>query len=106
MLASSAGAEPVLAIGVDPKRERDLSKFDEGIRDGNYLESASGNDMLVGSKLAEKLELQLGDRIVLTGIDADTQEMVQELFRLGGIFQWGPGKWTRPWCWLLYRRYR
>ena len=89
MLASSAGAEPVLVIGVDPKRERDLSKFDEGIRDGNYLESASGNDMLVGSKLAEKLELQLGDRIVLTGIDADTQEMVQELFRLGGIFHMG-----------------
>ena len=89
MLASPAGAEPVLIIGVDPQYERFLSKFDEGLVQGHYLESASAKTLMVGSKLAEMLELQLGDRLVLTGIEAGTDEMAQELFRLGGVFHMG-----------------
>ena len=89
MLASPAGAEPVLIIGVDPQYERFLSKFDEGLVQGNYLESASAKTLMVRSKLAEMLELQLGDRLVLTGIEAETDEMAQELFRLGGVFHMG-----------------
>ena len=58
MLASPAGAEPVLIIGVDPQYERFLSKFDEGLVHGHYLESASAKTLMVGSKLAEMLELQ------------------------------------------------
>ena len=47
MLASPAGAEPVLIIGVDPQYERFLSKFDEGLVQGNYLESASAKTLMV-----------------------------------------------------------
>ena len=92
MLSSSGGGEPVLSLGVDPEEEQLLSKFDEAIIEGEYLDSDSGQKLILGWKLAEKLELGLGDRLVLTATDAESGEMVQELFRLSGIFKTGEEK--------------
>jgi len=92
MLTSSGGGEPVLSLGVDPEEEQLLSKFDEAIIEGEYLYSVSGQKLILGWKLAEKLELGLGDRLVLTAADAESGEMVQELFRLSGIFKTGEEK--------------
>ena len=92
MLSSSGGGEPVLSLGVDPEEEQLLSKFDEAIIEGEYLDSVSGQKLILGWKLAEKLELGLGDRLVLTAADAKSGEMVQELFRLSGIFKTGEEK--------------
>ena len=92
MLTSSGGGEPVLSLGVDPEEEQLLSKFDEAIIEGEYLDSVSGQKLILGWKLAEKLELGLGDRLVLTAADAESGEMVQELFRLSGIFKTGEEK--------------
>ena len=49
MLSSSGGAEPVLVLGVDPQQERHLSKFDEGLREGRYLESTEAREVMFGS---------------------------------------------------------
>ena len=92
MLSSSGGGEPVLSLGVNPEEEQLLSKFDEAIIEGEYLDSVSGQKLILGWKLAEKLELGLGDRLVLTAADAESGEMVQELFRLSGIFKTGEEK--------------
>jgi len=92
MLSSSGGGEPVLSLGVDPEEEQLLSKFDEAIIEGEYLDSVSGQKLILGWKLAEKLELGLGDRLVLTAADAESGQMVQELFRLSGIFKTGEEK--------------
>ena len=92
ILSSSGGGEPVLSLGVDPEEEQLLSKFDEAIIEGEYLDSVSGQKLILGWKLAEKLELGLGDRLVLTAADAKSGEMVQELFRLSGIFKTGEEK--------------
>jgi len=100
MLTSSGGGEPVLSLGVDPEEEQLLSKFDEAIIEGEYLDSVSGQKLILGWKLAEKLELGLGDRLVLTAADAESGEMVQELFRLSGIFKTGAKrKWMLQWFW-------
>jgi ABC-type lipoprotein release transport system permease subunit len=44
---------------------------------------------VIGSKTAETLEVELGDRIVLTVAQAGTGELSQEMFRLTGIFHMG-----------------
>ncbi len=92
MLSSSGGVEPVLSLGVDPQQEQFLSKFDEAIVDGDYLNFVSGQNLILGWKLSEKLELRPGDRLVLTAVDAESGEMAQELFRLSGIFKTGEGQ--------------
>ena len=89
MLSSAEGVEPILTLGIDPEEEKKLSKFDEAIIAGEYISSVSGGDLILGWKLAEKMELRLGERLVLTAVDAESGEMVQELFRLSGIYKTG-----------------
>ncbi|MBT6890220.1 MAG: ABC transporter permease [Gammaproteobacteria bacterium] len=40
--------------------------------------------------MAELLEVELGDRLIITAATVDTNEITQELFRLSGIFEFGP----------------
>lgn len=89
MLSSPAGSEAVLLYGIAPKTERHISILDEAIRRGAYLESSEDNMILVGSKTADTLEVSVGDRMVITVAHAYTGELVQDLFRVKGIFHMG-----------------
>ncbi len=86
MLSSSYDASSVTVAGIDPVAEKSLSRIDEGIVEGSYLEHGQGNGILIGKKLSEMLEVYPGDRLVLTVTDQETGELSQELFRVTGIF--------------------
>ena len=87
MLNSAANVSAVTLYGIDPKREREVSKIDEAIVRGAYLEGGDGGRILVGSKLAETLEVGLEDRVVVTVAQAESGALAQEMFRVGGIFR-------------------
>ena len=89
MLASPATSGTVLLYGVDPGLERPFSRVDEAIVEGSFLERADRRKILVGSKLAEALEIGLGDRVVVTAAQAESGELAQDMFRVGGIFRFG-----------------
>ena len=86
MLTSAANVGSVLLCGIDPVREREVSKIDEAIVRGTYLEAGIAGRMLVGTKLAETLEVGLDDRLVVTVAQAGSGALAQEMFRVGGIF--------------------
>lgn len=85
MINSPAGSEGVTMIGVDPDHERHLSHIDDVIVAGEYF-TGGERDIVIGSKLAELLETELGDRVVLTSAEAHTGDLTQELFRVSGIY--------------------
>jgi ABC-type lipoprotein release transport system permease subunit len=85
MIASSANNEGVTMVGVDPDTERAISQVADVIVSGEFL-SAGERDIVIGSKLAEILEVGLGDRVVLTAAQAHTGDLSQELFRVSGIY--------------------
>lgn len=87
MITSPSGAYSVLLYGIDPSRERNISKLDDAIVEGEFLDSGSGRMILIGSDLADKLEVGAGDRLVITTARAETGELAQEMFRVGGIFR-------------------
>ncbi len=89
MISSAANVHSISVSGIEPKREKDISKIDEAIKDGKYLQTDTDSSILIGYKLAEILEVELGDKIVLTAAQADTGDMSQEMFRIGGIFDFG-----------------
>jgi ABC-type lipoprotein release transport system permease subunit len=89
MLSSPAGVNSVLLYGIDPDKEKDISMVDEAIMKGNYLSSEKEGQILVGSKVAENLEVEIGDRLVLTVAQAGTGELSQDMFRVSGIYQMG-----------------
>jgi len=85
MIASPANSEGVTMVGVEPDTERLLSQIDDVIVEGEYF-AGGERDIVIGSKLAEVLEVELGDRVVLTTAEAHTGDLSQELFRVSGIY--------------------
>ena len=89
MIASSYNSAGALVYGVDAASEKDVSKIEEAVYAGHFL-SGQEREILLGRPMAELLEVELGDRLVLTSSTADSKEIVQELFRLSGLFEFGP----------------
>ncbi len=87
MLTSPANIADIALFGIEAALEGPISKIDEAIIKGEYLSPGDKNKILVGSKLAERLEVDMGDRVVVTVAQAGTGELSQEMFRVGGIFQ-------------------
>lgn len=88
MIASPANVQSILINGIDPATEKNISTLDEAIIDGQFLEENNGkNKILIGRKLADILEVEPGDKIILTVAQAQTGDTAQEMFRIGGIFE-------------------
>ena len=87
MLSSASGVESIILFGIDPEKETAVSQIKDVIIKGDFLENDDLSRILIGKKLAEILDLTIGDRIVLTVAQAETGELSQELFRVGGIFK-------------------
>ena len=88
MIASSYNVISGMTHGIDPLKETDVSRLDEALVAGEFL-SGSPLEILIGTGMQEILEVDLGDRIVVTTAAADTGELTQALFRVSGIFQFG-----------------
>jgi ABC-type lipoprotein release transport system permease subunit len=86
-ISAPADIASVVIYGVHPETERELSKIDESMVKGAYLEKGQSTDALIGQELAERLEVGVGDRIVLTVSQAGSGELSQTLFRVGGVFR-------------------
>ncbi|HOP06418.1 MAG TPA: FtsX-like permease family protein [candidate division Zixibacteria bacterium] len=86
MISSPANISSISMVGIDPATEPPLSQIDEALTEGKYLSGDNPRDLLIGRKLAELLEVELGDRVVLTVAEAHTGELSQEMFRVSGIF--------------------
>ena len=89
MISSPANVLAGSMVGVAPETEQYLSHFDEALVEGTYFEGDSRYDVLLGAKLAELLEVGLGDRIVATVAKAHSGELSQEMFRVSGIYRFG-----------------
>ncbi|MFO7731072.1 MAG: ABC transporter permease [Spirochaetia bacterium] len=90
-ISSPSDINSILIYGIDPNRERQISKIDEAIRQGTYFqEEGSGgskfNGVLIGRKLAERLEVSIGDRVVLSASHVQTGDLAQNMFRVAGIY--------------------
>ncbi len=95
MISSPANVSAVLLAGVDPKAEQHLSQIDDALVEGTYFDGNSGRDIIIGRKLAEILEVELGDRVVLTAAQAHTGDLAQEMFRISGIYFFNAGDMDR-----------
>jgi ABC-type lipoprotein release transport system permease subunit len=87
MISSPANLSAINMVGIDPDEEKDLSQIDEAIIEGEYLTGESLRQIVIGSKLAEILEVELGDRVVITVSQAYTGDLAQEMFRISGIYK-------------------
>lgn len=86
MITSPANVSAINLVGVQPSTERYLSQIDDSITEGVYFEDNDNRDIIIGTKLAENLEIGIGDRVVVTVAQSESGELSQERFRVSGIF--------------------
>lgn len=85
MVASSNNVAPSAIFGIEPDREPGVSRLKEALVEGTFLTPGDTSGIMIGHKMAELLEVRLGDRIVTTMSEAESGELSQLLFRVSGI---------------------
>ena len=88
MVRSSEASQGVLITGVDPVRERSVSQiFDYTSKSGGsgFLGNPAAGDVLISEQLAEKLDLVIGDRLVIVLQDI-RGEITGEALTVKGLF--------------------
>jgi len=79
---SNAG---VIVNGIHPEEEQKVTQIQNVIKEGDYLKSSDQIGILIGKKLSEKLNAELGDKIVLSMADGKG-EVVYGAFKVKGIY--------------------
>jgi ABC-type lipoprotein release transport system permease subunit len=92
MLSNSNGSYGIQVKGVDPEEEVKVTNTYEKIIDGEYFKSKRDNTILVGKKLADKLNLNLKSKVVITFQD-ENYELTSLLYRVEGIFRSGNSRY-------------
>ena len=86
MITSAANRSAISLVGIQPATEKFLSQIDDAITEGVFFAGINKQDIVIGSKLAENLEVGIGDKVVVTVVQDKTGEYFAEGFRVSGIY--------------------
>ncbi|MEW5917936.1 MAG: FtsX-like permease family protein, partial [Gemmatimonadota bacterium] len=85
-LASSATkSEGILLIGITPDIERQVTFIDRTVVEGTALPAGADREIMIGRELARKLNVRLGEKVVVMAQAADG-ELGTGAYRIRGIF--------------------
>ncbi len=85
VISSERESRGVTLLGIDPQREEVMSFVDYGAVDGRFLAGPDDAGLVIGRKLAENLETELGKRVVLMSQDPEN-DIADRGFRVVGLF--------------------
>ena len=83
--SSAAKSEAIALIGIDPTLERTVTFIHQTVVQGTALQPGRDRDVMIGRKLAEKLNVRLGDKVVIMA-QAAGGELGTAAYRVIGIF--------------------
>ena len=86
VISSERESRGVTLFGVDPGQEKSINAIGNDIVEGRGLESIDDSGVVIGRKLAEKLETKVGKRIVLMSQDPQN-EIADRGYRVVGLFK-------------------
>ncbi|WCP83689.1 ABC transporter permease [Vibrio harveyi] len=86
MIASARSTRGIRINGVKIEQEQNITPLSKHIVDGEWLSEEGRNPILVSSKIAERLKLRVGSKVVLTLSDING-EVAGAAFRVRGIFK-------------------
>lgn len=85
MASSARQSASVLLVGVDPLAEAGLTLVAQAVVEGRWLRPGEGGGIVLGRRLAERLGIVIGEKLVLTGTTADGA-LGSAAYRLQGWF--------------------
>lgn len=88
MISSAKGARGIQIKGIDPEAETGVTGLNKKVDEGEYFDGSRRNEILISHALAEKLQVKLRAKMVLTFQDLDG-EITTGAFRVVGLFDTG-----------------
>ena len=85
IITSERESRGVTLLGVDPDAEREISFFDYDKVEGRFLTDTSDKGIIIGKRLAETLETDIGKRVVLMSQDPEN-DIADRGFRVVGLY--------------------
>jgi ABC-type lipoprotein release transport system permease subunit len=85
VIASERESRGINLVGVEPDAEADISGIPAQISTGRFLVSSQDQGLIIGAKLAQRLETRLGKRVVVMSQDPDNN-ISERGFRIVGIY--------------------
>jgi len=86
MAASPASSFGVRIVGIDPKIAQRVTDIHASLIEGSYFESGKRNPIVIGKKLAERLNLKIHSKIILSFQDL-SGNIAYIACRVSGIFK-------------------
>jgi len=88
MVSSPMASEPLVLLGVDPVQEQKVTQLQKVIVSGSFLDDANANAIVLGKELARKLNVRVGEKVVVTTQQQD-RSLGSAAYRVQGIFETG-----------------
>jgi ABC-type lipoprotein release transport system permease subunit len=86
MASTASGGTGVEIVGIDPSAEKRVTDVWQRITDGDYFAGNRRNPLVVGERLAKKLRVKVGHKIVLT-TQAEDGTLTGGAFKVIGLFK-------------------
>jgi ABC-type lipoprotein release transport system permease subunit len=86
VISSERDSRGITLLGVEPVTEAQLSFDLDSIIEGQFLKDSNDNGLVIGARLAERLETRLGKRVVVMSQDPDNN-IADRGFRIVGIYK-------------------
>jgi ABC-type lipoprotein release transport system permease subunit len=86
VISSERDSRGIVLLGVEPVSEIQVSFDKNSIREGRFLEDSSDKGLVIGARMAEHLETELGKRVVVMSQDPDNN-IADRGFRVVGIYK-------------------
>ena len=86
MAANSSGSYGVQILGITPEKEKKITAISEMLTEGTYFTKFKKRPVIIGKKLADKLNLKIKSKVVITLQDIDGN-IVANSYRVEGIYK-------------------
>jgi putative ABC transport system permease protein len=88
IISSGALSYPLVLVGIEGSKEKQIINLFGDMTDGEFVPDdaeCSQPRVLVSNRLAQKLDVEVGDKLVMLGQDA-TGSLGNDLFRVSGLY--------------------
>ncbi len=85
MLATASGSQGVQINGITAPEEQATRQLAGFVRDGEYLDTTIKNRILLSNRLADKMKLEVGQKVVLTFLDT-ASNIISTAYRVCGLY--------------------
>ncbi len=85
MIASAHYTSGIKITGIDPASEARVTGLESKVDSGKYIGEKGRNPILIGMALAEKMDVRIGSKVVITFTD-ESGNIISSAFKVRGIY--------------------